>query len=172
MNQQNAWPMAVLLLFMLVSLAACSDSSREPAVGQQSTAPDLVLDLYKSPACGCCEGWAQHIESAGIGTAVHHPEDLNSVKTERGIAPRYQSCHTAVSAQGYVFEGHIPAYLIRRFLANPPPESIGLSVPGMPVGSPGMEMGDRFQAYEVVLLKRDGSSEVYERIQSARQQYQ
>jgi len=86
------------------------------------------------------------------------------------FAPRYQSCHTAVSSHGYVFEGHVPARHIKAFLANPPADAIGLAVPGMPLGSPGMEVGSRFDPYEVLLLKKDGSSEVFARVDSPAQQ--
>ena len=72
-----------------------------------------------------------------------------------------QSCHTGVSADGYFFEGHIPAKFVTAFLANPPENAAGLAVPGMPAGSPGMEMGDRFNPYSVILVKKDGTTEVY-----------
>jgi hypothetical protein len=95
--------------------------------------------------------------------------DLNPIKTQYQIAPRYQSCHTAVSSKGYVFEGHVPARHIKAFLANPPADAIGLAVPGMPLGSPGMKLRDRFDPYEVLLLKKDGSSEVFARVDSPEQ---
>ena len=95
---------------------------------------------------------------------VHHPENLNKLKSDMGISPRYQSCHTAVSKDGYVFEGHVPADIIHRFLTNPPPNAIGLAVPGMPVGSPGMEMGNRHDEYDIFLLNKDGNDVVYEHI--------
>ncbi len=92
------------------------------------------------------------------------------LKQEKGIGSEFQSCHTAVSAKGYVFEGHVPATVMSDFLAQPPEGAIGLAVPGMPVGSPGMEMGERFTPYDVVLLKGDGSSEIYRHIAGADQQ--
>ncbi len=95
-----------------------------------------------------------HIEAADFSVAVHHPSDLNKLKDDKGILPRYQSCHTAINQEGYVFEGHIPADVIKRFLSNPPANALGLAVPGMPVGSPGMEMGDRYDEYDVLLLGR------------------
>lgn len=121
----------------------------------------VVLDVYKSPSCGCCEVWIRHLEQQGFLTRTHHPADLDALKAKQGIPPEQQSCHTAVSAGGYVFEGHVPARFIRQFLANPPAHARGLAVPGMPIGSPGMESGDAFQPYQVMLLKDDGGPEVY-----------
>lgn len=159
------WLFAVSIF---LSIAACSDHTGD-ANAQKLTPESLEkpsnkvvsLDVYKSPTCGCCEKWIEHLETSGFDTLIHHPTDLNEVKQSNAIAPRYQSCHTAVSTEGYVFEGHIPAHLIQRFLSNPPQNAIGLAVPGMPVGSPGMEMGDRHDNYNILLLKTDGSAEVY-----------
>jgi hypothetical protein len=109
----------------------------------------------------------RHVEASGFETDVHHPAYLNKLKSDKGISPRYRSCHTAESEDGYVFEGHIPADIIQRFLANPPPNAIGLAVPGMPVGSPGMEMGNRFSPYVIFLLKKDGTSEPFEQVNTA-----
>lgn len=129
------------------------------------------VTVYKSPTCGCCKVWIRHIEDSGIETITEEPDDLNGLKTRLGISPRVRSCHTAVTADGYVFEGHIPAKLIKAFLANPPDNALGLTVPGMPVGSPGMESGDRFMPYQVIQMNRDGSLEVYASIATAADQY-
>ncbi|HBO96388.1 MAG TPA: hypothetical protein DD667_24145 [Gammaproteobacteria bacterium] len=110
------------------------------------------------------------MEDSGFEAKIHHPADLNRVKDDYGVAPEYQSCHTAVTSDGYVFEGHIPARFVQQFLENPPAGAIGLSVPGMPAGSPGMEMGDRFMPYQVWLLKKDGSAEVFASVNSRDQQ--
>lgn len=131
----------------------------KPIVKPVSTA--IHLDVFKSETCMCCEKWISNLESKGFHAVAHHPADLNQEKVKRGIAPRYHSCHTAVSTDGYVFEGHIPAAVIKRFLTEKPKGVIGLAVPGMPMGSPGMEMGDHFDPYDVLLLKADGSSSVY-----------
>lgn len=130
----------------------------------------IELDVFKSPSCGCCEKWVANLETNGFKSMVHHPLDLNQEKLKRNIAPQYQSCHTAVSNEGYVFEGHVPANLIKRFLAEKPKNALGLAVPGMPAGSPGMEMGDHFTPYDVLLLNADGSSRVYARINSVHDQ--
>jgi hypothetical protein len=139
--------------------------------GLTSASTMLNLDVYKSETCPCCEKWILNLESKGFLATAHHPADLHQEKVKRGIAPRYHSCHTAVSADGYVFEGHIPASVIQRFLTEKPKGAIGLAVPGMPMGSPGMEMGNHFNPYDVLLLKADGSSAVYAQITSIDQQY-
>ncbi|MDP1930643.1 MAG: DUF411 domain-containing protein [Gammaproteobacteria bacterium] len=135
------------------------------------SAPQPLLSVLKDPSCGCCALWVDHITERGFAAQISHPSDLNREKLERGIAPQYQSCHTAVSSEGYVFEGHVPANLIQRFLDDKPENAIGLAVPGMPLGSPGMELGEQFQPYDVLLLKTDGSAEVYARVNTKAEQY-
>ena len=97
---------------------------------------------------------------------------LLAIKDLYRIANNLRSCHTAVSTQGYVFEGHIPARYIHQSLANPPADAMGLTVPAMPVGSPGMEVGDKFMPYQILLMKKDGSTEVFASVGSMAQQYQ
>ena len=95
---------------------------------------------------------------------------LQRLKTEHGINPQYRSCHTAVSTDGFVFEGHIPAKYVHQFLSDTPEGAIGLAVPAMPVGSPGMEVDDKFMPYQVLLIKKDGGSEVYADISTREEQ--
>jgi hypothetical protein len=116
--------------------------------------------VFKSPTCGCCNAWIEHMQSAGYELQGINTDDLNKVKQDLGIAPVAQSCHSAVINQ-YVFEGHVPASAVDRFLSNPPANALGLSVPGMPIGSPGMEMGDRVDNYVVQLLMLDGTMRAY-----------
>lgn len=160
--------LAVRLAIAFLSISLSTHASSAPPTAADKS---VQLDVYKSPTCGCCEKWITHLESHGLKSSVHHPDDLNTVKDRYGISPRYQSCHTAVSPDGYVFEGHIPAAVIVRFLSEKPEGAIGLAVPGMPVGSPGMEMGEQLTPYDVLLLKSDSSSEVYIRITSATQTF-
>ena len=125
---------------------------------------DLLMTVYKSPTCGCCAKWVSHIEDKGFTTKVVEMNDLSPLKTKYDIGGQYRSCHTGVvitEVGEYVFEGHIPAEHVNAFLSNPPAGSIGLSVPGMPAGSPGMEMGDRLDYYQVLLLNQDGSSSIF-----------
>ncbi len=160
------------LTALCLSVLACS-----PQNGQDVAAAAVdatVLDVYKSPTCGCCSLWIEHAEERGFQVMAHDLDNnaLALAKLERGVTPRYQSCHTTVAEDGSVFEGHIPAYLIHQYLADKPVGSIGLAVPGMPMGSPGMEVGDRMDAYDVLLLKADGSTEVYAHISDQQSQYQ
>jgi hypothetical protein len=157
------WLAVIALSWSVVACSAKSDVVHAPTL-EGPVVGKISLDVYKSPTCGCCGKWVAHVEASGFEAAVHHPTDLNKLKADKGISPRYQSCHTAVSQDGYVFEGHIPADVIQRFLANPPSNAIGLAVPGMPVGSPGMEMGNRHDEYDVLLLSKDGSNKVFEHI--------
>ena len=133
---------------------------------------NLNLDVYKSPTCGCCKTWMSHIQQSDIAVQGHDTDGLSQLKFDKGIRPQYQSCHTAISPEGYVFEGHVPAKFIHQFLAQEHSKDvIGLSVPAMPVGSPGMEMGDKFMPYQVLLLKSDGSALVYASLNSYEEQF-
>jgi hypothetical protein len=129
------------------------------------------LDVFKSATCGCCQLWIDHAEDAGFHAVIHHPEDLTQEKLQRGIGYSLHSCHTAVASDGSVFEGHMPAKLIHQYLQERPANTLGLAVPGMPLGSPGMEVGGHFAPYDVMLLHTDGSTSVYHRVESAAEQY-
>ena len=159
-----------VITLLLLSVVACSDNGNLTNASSSAERSDgtVSLDVYKSQTCGCCKKWVDHVEASGFEAVLHHPADLNKLKADKGISPRYQSCHTAVSNDGYVFEGHIPAHIILQFLADPPQNAIGLSVPDMPVGSPGMEMGNLQDDYDVLLLKQDGDAEVYEHVSAKR----
>lgn len=129
------------------------------------------LDVYKSPTCGCCTKWMDHLAEQGFTSTGHNTDQLGALKTELGVPTRYGSCHTGVSEHGFIFEGHVPARYISQFLDNPPAGALGLTVPAMPVGSPGMEYKDQFMPYDVLLLKKDGSVEVYAAVKSYEQQF-
>ena len=161
---------AMLGSLALLALTACAkDDTAEHAASQSDNAA-IQLTTYKSATCGCCKLWVDHARDHGFTVTANDVNDLNAVKDQHGIEPRHQSCHTSVSTEGYVFEGHIPAKLIRQFLQNPPAGASGLAVPAMPLGSPGMEVGERFTPYQVIQLNRDGSESVYARIDSIEQQ--
>lgn len=149
-------------------VAALSGTSLRALAQNAGATP---LDVYKDPTCGCCANWIDQMTERGFRSTIHHPANLNAVKLEQGFTPQLQSCHTAVTAEGYAFEGHVPPKLVTQFLDNPPANAKGLTVPGMPVGSPGMEMGGRFQPYDVVLLNKDGSTRVYASIKTPADQY-
>ena len=122
------------------------------------------MTVYKTPTCDCCQKWVDHMTENSFSSNVISLNDLSTIKSKYNIEGRYRSCHTGVvvTEQGeFVFEGHVPAEYVEAFLKNPPADAVGLSVPGMPAGSPGMEMGERKDYYQVLLLKRDGSSTVF-----------
>jgi hypothetical protein len=130
-----------------------------------------VLNVYKEVTCGCCVGWIQHMDERGYSSNVFHPTDIQAVKDDLGLKPKWHSCHTAVTKEGYIFEGHIPEKFIAQFLVAPPQGALGLAVPGMPIGGPGMEIGNRFTPYDILLIKKDGSHEVFASIDSADKQH-
>lgn len=132
----------------------------------------IHLDVYKSESCSCCNDWVTHIEGAGFTAKTHHPKDLDALKEKLGITNAYSSCHTAMSAGDFVFEGHVPARYIKQFLQEKPEGTYGLSVPAMPVGSPGMEYKDKFMAYPIYLLHKDGQHSVYVQVTSYAQQFE
>ena len=144
------------LIFIIFSISL-SSFEQEYTSAQNK----LSLLVHKTPTCGCCKKWVKHLEANSFSTMIKDHQNLQKVKEQYSIQPKYQSCHTAVSKDGYIFEGHIPSKFVKQFLANPEADAIGLSVPGMPLGSPGMEVEGRFMPYDVLILYKDGSSKVY-----------
>lgn len=125
------------------------------------SASPVTMTVYKSPTCGCCKNWIEHVKAAGFAVEVHDMDDLSEIKAEAGVPDRARSCHTAI-VDGYAIEGHVPAETIRRLLKERP-KVAGLAVPGMPVGSPGMEVpGQAADKYDVVAYDRTGTVSVYE----------
>ena len=147
------------LIFIIFSI---SISSLEQ--GYASSQNKFSLLVHKTPTCGCCKKWVKHLEANSFSTMIKDHQNLQKVKEQYSIQSKYQSCHTAVSQDGYIFEGHIPSKFIKQFLANPQTDAIGLSVPGMPLGSPGMEVEGRFMPYDVLVLYKDGSSKVFAKV--------
>jgi hypothetical protein len=117
----------------------------------------LAADVlnHKSPYCGCCTEWTKHMQEAGFTVEEKLHDDMNPIKQKLGIKPQLASCHTA-EINGFVFEGHVPAQDIKTFLENPPKNAKGLAVPGMPMGSPGMEYGNEKDAYSVYAFNEQG----------------
>lgn len=126
------------------------------AAGTGAQAP--VITVYKSPTCGCCTAWIEHMEANGFSATAQNVEDLSAIKRRFGVPDALQSCHTGLVA-GYVVEGHVPADLVTRMLSEKP-SGLGIAVPGMPIGSPGMEGGTP-QKYDVLLFDNRGRSTVY-----------
>ncbi|TMM42415.1 DUF411 domain-containing protein [Colwellia ponticola] len=171
----NKLTLKVLFTVVLVlTLASCSDDEAisNATQSKNTTLQSIVLDVYKSPTCGCCKKWISHINDNGFESKIHSYQSFAAIKDKKGIAPRYRSCHTAISKDGYAFEGHVPAKFIQKFMKEKHAEDvIGLSVPAMPVGTPGMEVGDKFQPYKVLLLKSDGTYEIYANVDSYEEQF-
>jgi hypothetical protein len=124
------------------------------------TAPP-VIEVWKSTTCECCGNWVKHLEANGFTVKVNDasPSMLDRLKKEAGIGDKLASCHTA-KINGYVIEGHVPASDIQRLVAEKP-DAIGLTVPGMVAGSPGMEQGAKYDHYKVLLVKKDGTTEAF-----------
>lgn len=134
----------ILVAFILTSAAALA----------------AEVTVYKSPYCGCCGAWVDHMKANGHQVKSINLETLDAIKEMMGVTPPLQSCHTAM-VDGYVIEGHVPAADVARLLKEKP-KARGLAVPGMPVGSPGME-GPNPQKYDVLLFHADGRTEVFAR---------
>jgi hypothetical protein len=117
-----------------------------------------VMQVYKSRTCGCCQKWVDHVRGGGYQVTVSDLADLTPVKRQLGVPSGASSCHTAVVG-GYFIEGHVPAEDISRLLAEHP-DIAGLAVPGMPIGSPGME-GPNAVPYSVLAVRKDGKLEVF-----------
>ena len=115
--------------------------------------------VYKDPNCGCCHNWVEIMKTSGFEVSVRDTTDMNAIKTRYQVTRAIASCHTALVG-GYVVEGHVPADLIRRLLAEKP-KVVGLAVPGMPVGSPGMESGTRKDPYDVLAFDATGKTTVF-----------
>jgi len=125
-----------------------------------SATPAEQITVWKTPNCGCCKDWVAHLQRNGFQVVTNDVPDTAPMRQKLGLPAKFGSCHTA-QVGAYVLEGHVPAQEIRRLLLEKP-KAVGLAVPGMPVGSPGMEMGDTRDAYDVVLVLADGSSRVYQ----------
>ncbi|HET6603601.1 MAG TPA: DUF411 domain-containing protein, partial [Xanthomonadaceae bacterium] len=137
-----------------------SADTRTPVAADPASAPELVV--HRSPSCGCCLAWVDQMRAAGFRVEVREVADLEAVKRRLGVPPGAASCHTAEVA-GYFVEGHVPAADILRLLAERP-EARGLAVPGMPLGSPGMEVPSGItQPYDVLLVAADGSTTTFSR---------
>lgn len=179
------WKATIFLMLSLLLLSACaSQSQTAPTVsedaGQQvetaeadveasaqqsdTTVTEVssqpVVTVYKSPTCGCCSGWVGHMEEAGFMVETHDIDDLAAVKDENQVPSQLRSCHTAI-VDGYVIEGHVPIEDVSQLLAERP-DVAGIAVPGMPVGSPGMEVdGYDAQPFDVISFDQAGNLEIF-----------
>lgn len=120
------------------------------------------VTVYKSKYCGCCGEWVKYMENNGFKVNVIETEALNEVKIKYNVPAPLASCHTAIIGN-FIVEGHTPASSIKRFLKEAPKDAIGLAVPGMPLGSPGMEQGNMKQPYDVLAFDKQGHTVVFEK---------
>lgn len=138
----------LLTLLMPLGLLACAQSANA-----------AVVNVTKSANCTCCEGWVEHMRKAGFTVHVKVVDDVTPTATRLGVPQDLRSCHTSV-VEGYVIEGHVPAADVKRLLAQDP-RAAGLAVPGMVLGSPGMDFGPQKEAYKTLLFTKAGEKQVF-----------
>ena len=140
---------------------AAAPAPAAPAAQAGQTGDGPLVTVWKSPTCGCCTKWVEHMQANGFRTVVHDVEDIDVPKREHGVPGHLGSCHTA-EVGGYALEGHVPAEVVRRLLAERP-QVAGVAVPRMPAGSPGMEVpGGHKDPYDVIAFTKDGQTQVYQ----------
>ena len=158
-------PLAGILVLAIAGTVLMVRGADAPAGGSTLAAADADMVVYKSPTCGCCSGWIDHMRAAGYeldAVDIVEYERMAQKKAELGVPNDLGSCHTA-RLGGYTVEGHVPASVIARLLDERPADIVGISAPGMPIGSPGME-GPGAQPYDVIAFRKDGSRVVYESV--------
>lgn len=152
-----------LLQASAATLAALTASAWAVSPTPSVPATRPLIEVWKDPNCGCCQDWIAHMEQNGFAVKVHNTGN-NAIRARLGLPQKLGSCHTA-RVQGYVLEGHVPATEVQRLL-HTRPRALGLAVPGMPVGSPGMDgavYAGRRDPYDVLLVRLDGTTEVFRR---------
>lgn len=147
----------LISFFLLQCLLMVTVSAAEPVAAASAPAE---ITVYRDPNCSCCHRWIQHLRDNGFKVEDRQTGKLSLLKRELGVPAQLASCHTA-TVDGYIIEGHVPADDIHRLLTERP-DIHGLSVPGMPVGSPGMEMGERRDAYSVIQMGEQEQTEIYQ----------
>jgi len=158
MTSSSAFTRRAALRGTLAGLAAAAGSR-----SWAQRAPATAVQVWKDASCGCCHDWIAHMEQNGFSVKAHDTGN-NAARARLGLAEKYGSCHTALVG-GYVIEGHVAAAEVKRLLRERP-GALGLAVPGMPVGSPGMDgavYGGRRDRYDTLLVLRDGSARVFQR---------
>ena len=151
----------------VVLLAGCDAAQRPPLAGEDAAATPArgagpgAVHVYRDPECGCCEAWAAIARDAGYAVTVESRTDMPAIKARHGVPDELQSCHTAIVG-GYAIEGHVPLASVARLLADRPADIRGIAVPGMPRGSPGMEMPDgSVDPYQVMAFGAAGRIAVF-----------
>jgi hypothetical protein len=157
-DPQPAGPASRRAFFRTAALAVGGLVLARPGLAEGASAP-VPMTVYKDPNCGCCEQWVAHVRQAGFAVTVRDTSDMSTVKAAMGVPEALGSCHTA-RVGSYTIEGHVPADVIKQLLAEKP-VARGLAVPGMPMGSPGMEQGGRRDRYDVLLFDKAGRTRVF-----------
>lgn len=161
-----ARPLGLAAIAMAVALPACGPGSApdspDTRLADNAGSDAVAITVHRSPTCGCCELWVEHLRQNGFAVTVVDENDLAPLKQRLGVPGRLHTCHTA-EVNGYVVEGHVPADVIHRMLQEKPTDIAGIGVPGMPRGSPGMEVpGLPAQSYAIIAFDREGGMKVYE----------
>ena len=165
-EEQTAWATAPSRRsFVLALTGALAAGAATRSALATSSQPHLI-EVFKTATCGCCGAWVDHLKANGFQVKVNDVADTAISRKQLGMPEKFGRCHTA-RVGGYVVEGHVPAQDIKRLLATRP-VALGLAVPGMPVGSPGMEDGSRRDAFQVLLIDRRGQDSVFASYPAAR----
>ena len=146
---------------LAVAAAAVAVTTAWLGSAPRAQRPATSVTVYKSPTCGCCTKWVDHMRANGFEVTAQNVEDMGAVKQKHGVPAQAGSCHTSLVG-GYVVEGHVPADVVKRLLTERP-KVTGVAVPGMPAGSPGMEVPGRRDPYTIVSFDQSGQLKVYER---------
>jgi len=151
-----------LAFVVLLGFSVASALNAQTAdTGRRSAVTGAAVTVFKDPNCGCCKEWIEHLRKHAFKVTARDTSDVSGIKRSGRVPQQLVSCHTAF-VNGYVIEGHVPAEDIKRLLKEKP-KVAGLAVAGMPIGSPGMEVGNRKDKYEVIAFNRDGSTSVFAR---------
>ena len=160
MTENRITRRAMLALLTKTAASALALGALLPAASH-ADAPTKIT-VYKDPSCGCCTKWVDHLRASGFRPTVHDRTDMDVLKASLGVPAALRSCHTAVAGK-YVVEGHVPAADVKRLLSRAPKGVVGIAVPDMPAGSPGMEMPGRRDRYDVIAISANGRTSVFAR---------
>ena len=166
-SNKNIFQLVAFSVVFLISGCSASDTEASEKINYIAE-----LKVYKSPTCGCCSKWINHMNDSGFLARHNNTNSLSFIKSSYGVPEKYRSCHTAVTEDRLVFEGHIPAKFIEQFLKQKPEGQVGLIVPGMPVGSPGMEYKDKFNPYTIMSFDSEGVLTPYADVLTYEEQFE
>jgi hypothetical protein len=160
MNEMMITRRAMLVSLTKLAASGCALGALLPAAARADGA--VGITVYKDPSCGCCTKWVEHLRAAGLRPTIHDRLDMDSLKDSLGVPVSLRSCHTAIAGK-YVIEGHVPAADLTRLVSEAPRGVLGIAVPEMPAGSPGMEVPGRRDKYDVIAFSANGKTSVFAR---------